>query len=95
MSSGQMVAYVFEDEFPVRSMDRNGDSWFVAADVCSALGLSNPSMAMKSLDESERSKFNLGRQGEALIISESGLYVLVLRCDDAIHPGSVAHRFRK
>lgn len=30
-----------------------------------------------------------------LIVSESGLYALVLRCRDAMTPGSVPHRFRK
>lgn len=34
---------------------------------------------MASLEPYERSKFNLGRQGEANIISESGFYTLVLR----------------
>ena len=29
------------------------------------------------------------------VISESGLYTLILRCDDAIKPGTTAHRFRK
>ena len=32
-------------------------------DVCDVLGLSNPTMAIESLDDDERSKFNLGRQG--------------------------------
>ncbi|ECP5826928.1 DNA-binding protein [Salmonella enterica] len=49
----------------------------------------------KSLDEDERSKFNLGRQGEVNIVNESGMYTLVLRCRDAVKKGSVPHRFRK
>ncbi len=57
----------------------NGDcQWFVAADVCRALGLGNSTVAAARLDEDERSKFNLGRQGEATIINEPGLYALVL-----------------
>ena len=36
-------------------------------------------MAMDGLEDFERAKFNLGRQGEANIISESGFYTLVLR----------------
>jgi len=35
-------------------------------------------MATQRLDEDERSKFNLGRQGEAVIVNEFGLYNLVL-----------------
>ena len=52
-------------------------------------------MAVAPLDPEERSKFLLGRQGEATIISESGLYTLVLRTRDALTPGTAAHRFRK
>lgn len=43
------------------------------------LGTTNPTMAMDGLEPFERTKFNLGRQGEANIISESGFYTLVLR----------------
>ena len=60
-------------------LTENGDcQWFVAADVCRALGLGNSTVAVARLDEDERSKFNLGRQGEATIINEPGLYALVL-----------------
>lgn len=79
----------------IRVIDRNGEPWFVAEDICSALQLTNPTMSMKALDEEERSKFNLGRQGEANIVSESGMYTLVLRCRDAVNKGSVPHTFRK
>lgn len=33
---------------------------------------------MKRLDDDERSRFNLGRQGETNIVNEAGLYALVL-----------------
>lgn len=36
-------------------------------------------MAMNGLEPFERAKFNLGRQGDTNIISESGFYTLVLR----------------
>lgn len=63
----------------VRSVvDESNEPWFVATDVCSALDISNVTMALSRLDEDERSKFNLGRQGEANIINEFGLYSLVL-----------------
>lgn len=62
----------------VRTVLKDNEPWFVAADVCRALELSNPTMATDRLDEDERSKFNLGRQGEAVIINEPGLYSLVL-----------------
>lgn len=52
--------------------------WFVAADVCRALEIANPTDAIKRLDEDERARFNLGRQGETNIVNEPGLYTLVL-----------------
>ena len=79
----------------VRVITKDGEPWFVAEDVCKALKLSNPSMSLKSLDDDERSKFNLGRKGEANIISESGMFTLVLRCRDAVNFGSIPHQFRK
>lgn len=58
--------------------DEAGEPWFVAKDVCDILGHSNVSMALDRLDDDERSKFNLGRQGETNIVNEAGLYSLVL-----------------
>lgn len=65
----------------VRTLTLNNEPWWVLADVCKVLELSNPTMAAKKLDEDERSKFDLGRQGEAVIINESGLYNVILRSD--------------
>lgn len=62
----------------VRTIEKNGEPWFVAADVCKVLDLSNPTIAASRLDEDERAKLNLGRQGETTIVSEAGLYTLVL-----------------
>ena len=58
----------------VRTVEIDDEVWFVATDVANALGLSNVSMSLKALDDDERSKFNLGRQGETNVISEAGLY---------------------
>lgn len=64
---------------PLRTLtDEAGESWFVAKDVCDILEISNPSDALKRLDDDERSRVNLGRQGETNIVNEAGLYVLVL-----------------
>ncbi|MCW4597617.1 hypothetical protein MB831_09045, partial [Pasteurella multocida subsp. multocida] len=37
----------------------------------------------------------LGGKQEMKIVSESGMYTLILRCRDAVKKGSVLHRFRK
>ena len=65
----------------VRMIEKDGEPWWVLTDVCKVLQLSNPSIVAQRLDDDERSKSNLGRQGEATIISESGLYAVILRSD--------------
>ncbi|WP_121615253.1 phage antirepressor [Virgibacillus halodenitrificans] len=61
----------------LRVIELENEPWFVAKDACDILGLSNPSMVISRLDEDERAKFNLGRQGQANIVNESGLYELI------------------
>lgn len=67
----------FEDN-QVRTIEINGELWFVASDVTKILGLSNTTVALQKLDDDERSKFNLGRQGKTNIVNEYGLYGLIL-----------------
>lgn len=58
--------------------DESGTIWFVATDICAALDLSNTTVTMRRLDADEKSKFNLGLQGDAWRVNEAGLYRLVL-----------------
>ena len=82
-----LAVFKFRESFPVRVSDRNGSPWFVAADVCKALALKNPTKAIQQLDEDEFSALTFsytGKSGRRLtnrlnIISESGLYALVIR----------------
>lgn len=62
----------------VRSLKIEDEPWFVASDVCKALNIKNATDTLKRLDDDERARFNLGRQGEANIINEYGLYNLIL-----------------
>lgn len=63
----------------VRAIEQNGEAWFVAADVCRALDIINPSDAIKKLDDDERARFNLGHpMNETNCVNEPGLYSLVL-----------------
>ena len=62
----------------LRTVVKGGEPWFVAKDVCAALEVANPTQAVGRLDADERAMFNIGRQGETNIVSESGLYSLVL-----------------
>ena len=62
--------------------DEAGEPWFVAKDVCSVLELNNVSQALTRLDDDEKSSITLndGTPGSPnkSIVSESGLYALVL-----------------
>lgn len=90
MNNSQLSVFKFEETALVRSIIKNGDPWFVAKDICDVLGLSNPTVALNALDQDERSKFLLGRQGETNIINESALYALIFRSNK---PN--ARKFRK
>lgn len=63
--------------------DIGGEPWFVAADVCRALGLDNTSYVVRRLDDDEKQSFKLANQRgrDPIIVSESGLYKLILRSD--------------
>lgn len=66
----------------VRTVLVDGEPWFIAADVCAALGIGNPSQAVSYLDEDERGATlitNEGRTRQLNIVSEPGLYSLILR----------------
>lgn len=60
-------------------IDENNEPWFVAIDICNALELTNPTVAVSRLDDDEKAKFNLGLSGGATnVVNEYGLYNLIL-----------------
>jgi prophage antirepressor-like protein len=84
-----VVAFAFE-ALPVRVVARDGDPWFVAADVCRILGLANVTMALRALDDDEKHTLSdvegvqikgLGGFGNSMlnVISEPGRYKLLDR----------------
>lgn len=68
--------------FTVRTLLRDGEPWFVAADVCAALAIGNTTDALRRLDADEQalgSIEGISRGNDAAnLINESGLYSLVL-----------------
>lgn len=66
----------------VRTIERNGEPWFVGKDVAAALGYKDPTKAARErVDEEDRGVAKIdtpsGEQ-EMTVINESGLYSLVL-----------------
>ena len=93
----QLSTFNFE-ESSIRVVSINNEPWFIAKDVCDAIGIDNNRKALLALDDDEKGvtlSNTLGGQQEMNIISESGMYTLILRCRDAVKKGSVPHRFRK
>nr|DAK04934.1 MAG TPA: repressor domain protein [Caudoviricetes sp.] len=65
----------------VRTIEKNGEPWFVAKDVCEALDLGNSRQAVSRLDEDEKGVIltdTLGGNQQVGVVSEAGLYTLVL-----------------
>lgn len=96
--TNQVSHFYFEHHFSVRTVLIDGEPWFIAKDVCDALQIVQAASATRALDDDEKGMHSMhtlsGRQKMA-IINESGLYTLILRCRDAVKPGTASHRFRK
>ncbi|MCF0046667.1 BRO family protein [Enterobacter hormaechei] len=104
MANSQAAVFKFESNDAIRSVLIDGSPWFVAQDVCTALRIQNVTQALDKLDDDERSMLNIGHEHRSIfdkrvkeinIVSESGLYTLILRCRDAVTPGTIPYRFRK
>lgn len=64
--------------------DEAGEPWFVAKDACDILELNNVTEALRPLDDDEKSNFRISEVAQnggraPLIISEPGLYKLIMR----------------
>lgn len=93
----QLSTFNFESN-SIRTLVINNEPWFVAKDLCNAINISNYRDAIERLDEDEKGVAltdTLGGKQEMNIVSESGMYTLILRCRDAVKKGSIPHRFRK
>lgn len=90
--------YKFENTTEIRVVEIEGNPWFVAMDVCKAIGYAvkesgdvNTTLALKPLAADEQITYRVSdNRGKApKLISESGLYKLVMRSDKP-----VARRFQ-
>lgn len=82
METKLQVFYNEESNVNIRTRNIDNEPWFVAKDVCDALGLANSRKATTSLDDDEkRVSPVVTPSGEQLmtIINESGLYNLIFQ----------------
>lgn len=92
MQTAKIIPFHFEAH-QVRTVLIDDQPWFVAADVCEALDISNTARAMSRLDDDEKgihSVNTLGGTQNVSILNESGLYSLILTSRKA-----EAKRFKK
>lgn len=90
--------FSFESSKKIRSVMIDMRPYFVAQDVCHALGMKAVDVALRKLDSDEKGTYSIRTPGgfqSQSVISESGLYTLILRCRDAVTPGTTPYRFRK
>ena len=82
MMSGRFWALLSFERTVVRTLQLDGEPWFVAANVCAVLGLDNVTMVLKRLDADEQALISIegfSRGNDQVnVINESGLYSLTL-----------------
>lgn len=64
----------------VRTVIKDGEPWFVAADVCKVLGYSHTASALRKVDDLDKgvqSQHTPGGDQAVTIVNESGLYALI------------------
>ena len=81
MSNIQIFNYQSNE---VRTVEMGGEPWFVLKDVCNILGVVNDRNVAARLDEDEKGVCQmdtLGGTQNVTVVSESGLYHVILRSD--------------
>ena len=77
--------FKFENGLKLRvPLTENETSWFIAADICEILSISDTRQAVERLDEDEKRKEKIvgnGQARELWLVNEFGLYSLILASD--------------
>jgi len=92
------TVFSFESSVKIRMVLIDQRPYFVAQDVCSALDIKAVDVALRKLDSDEKGTYSIRTPGgfqSQSVISESGLYTIMLRCRKAVEHGTTAYRFRK
>ena len=79
----ELQVFRYQDN-EVRTVEVNGEPWFVLKDVCAVLGIGNSRMVFDRLDSDEKGVSQIDTPGglqNVNIVNESGLYNVLLRSD--------------
>lgn len=66
----------------LNALEKDGQAWFIAKDICEALDIKNSRDALAGLDEDEKGVAftdTLGGRQQVATVNESGLYALIIR----------------
>lgn len=83
MNENEVQVWNYESS-EIRTVQINGEPWFVLSDVCKVLELSSPHKVAERLDGDEKGRNQiptLGGVQEMAVVNESGLYTVILRSD--------------
>lgn len=79
----EVEVFTHKDFGEIRTIQIDGEPWFVANDVMRVLEVSNSKDAIRTLDDDEKSGVDIidphGRKQKTNCISEAGLYSIILR----------------
>lgn len=83
----ELMNFNYNDQ-EVRTITQDGEPWFVLGDVLTALGITRRASAVSErLDDDVRQAYPiqdaLGREQQAIVVNEAGLYEVVMRSDSA------------
>lgn len=82
-SGNEVEVFTHKDFGQIRTIQIDGEPWFVANDVMRVLEVSNSKDAIRTLDDDEKSGVDIidphGRKQKTNCISEAGLYSIILR----------------
>ncbi len=77
--TNELQLFNFEEQ-PIRMLEKDGMTWWVAKDVCDVFGESNRNRAMQSLDDDEKGYTQIDTPGgkqKMAVVNESGLYSML------------------
>ena len=79
----QLQIFEYEKEQEVRTVEVDGEIWWVASDICKVLSLDNVTKAISALDNDEKNTITLSKgirgNPNVNIINEPGLYRLIFK----------------
>lgn len=89
MNDNQIIVYASKEFGQIRTVEMEGEPWFVGKDIAEALGYENPQKAIRVHVDEEDKKMgeqngtpyildSLGRKQYPTFINESGLYSLIM-----------------